>query len=107
MLTASTAENVLVPSLLRHFASKPAALALMWVAALPALGKGIEKQALATSERARSLAKRLPYPIDRASDATTRSAVVRFSDAVATMIVAGDLLNATLSGQAGHETQRE
>jgi hypothetical protein len=101
LVLKGSARNVLVPSLLRHFASQPYVLGLMWVAALPNLGPGLADAAVSTGARARELASRLPYPIQRSSDATTRSALERFAGTVATMIVAGALLKATLFRQDG------
>lgn len=100
-LTSGNAGNVLVPSLLRHFASQPYVLGLMWVASLPNLGSGLAEAAVTIGARARALVSRLPYPICRSEDATTRLALERFSGAVTTMIVAGAQLKVTLFGQPG------
>jgi phospholipase/lecithinase/hemolysin len=96
-LLANRSEGtVVVPSLLRHFGSQPQVLALMWVAALPNLGPQLVEAAVNTGLRARKLASMLPFSIPRSADATIRSALERFSTTVATMVVAGALLKATL-----------
>ena len=98
-LMAGSTRSLLVPSLLRHFGEQPAVLGLMWVAILPMFGPPFGEAVRDTAERARALAIKLPHPVHRSSDTTTRAALTHFSGAVSTMIVAGALLKATLFGR--------
>lgn len=89
---------LLVPGLLRHFAHDPCLLALLWTALRPALlGGGIAGRAAAVGERARELARGLPYPVTRLEDEEARRIVGRFTGAIAHMLIVGSMLEAALA----------
>jgi hypothetical protein len=99
---AGAEEPRLVPSLLRHFAHDPALLALLWTAISPA-APGVAARAAGLRERAAAEAHELPFPAPEL-DGATRASCERFSHAMAAMLVAGELLRASLRcarGRAG------
>ncbi len=86
-------EGALVPSLLRHFAHEPALLAVLWTAIAPAVSSGaVTQNGEAVADRARTLARSLPYAVRPLTDAATRQTLERFQFTLSRMIVVGRLL---------------
>lgn len=98
----SPGEGVLVPSLLRHFAHRPALLALLWTAIAPSFGTGaVAADADAIGQQARRLARKLPYAVKPLSDPSTRQTLERFQFTLSRMIVVGRLLEQALGSTRG------
>jgi hypothetical protein len=91
-------EQVLVPSLLRHFAHNPALLALLWTVTAPAVyAEGFARAAAAVESEARSLAGTLPHEVTRLPQGGTRALVARFTQTIARMVVYASLMRRALS----------
>jgi len=86
-----------VPSLLRHFAENARLLELLWTVLEPATADA-GGRALGIGRRARELAHGLPYPVAVLEGEPERSVVAKFPDAMARMLVLGELLSAALVG---------
>jgi hypothetical protein len=92
------AEPTIVPSLLRHFAHDPRLLALLWTAARPAVEGGrVSARARLVARRACILARGLPYPVAPLVEDEGRAIARRFTDAMSTMLVLGEVLRAALA----------
>lgn len=90
---AGPGAGVFVPSLLRHFADRPALLALFWTVLQPALAGGkLEQAASRIDSRARAVAAELPFPVSRLDHADARASLERFALAIPRMIVVETLL---------------
>jgi Halocarboxylic acid dehydrogenase DehI len=90
---AGTGTEVFVPSLFRHFAHRPALLALFWTALQPAVEAGtLDRAASRVESRARAVAAELPLPVNRIELAGARASLERFGVAIPRMIVAEILL---------------
>jgi len=87
---------ILVPSLLRHFATDPPLLALLWTALRPAAGSdlGARRDALALS--ARGLAGALPHPVAPLERSADRGLAGRFAVAMSTLLVTGEAIRLAL-----------
>ena len=89
-------EPRIVPSLLRHFAGNACLLALLWTVLRPATAEAA-RRAARIARRARELARALPYPVAALDDDRERASVGKFSDAMACMLVLGEMLSAALA----------
>lgn len=90
-------EGALVPSLLRHFAHEPAVLAVLWTALAPAVESGeVEEGGEAVVDKARELARSMPYAVAPLDDEQTRETLARFQFTLSRMIVVGRLLEHAL-----------
>ena len=89
-------EPRIVPSLLRHFADDARLLELLWVVLEPATAEA-DGRAAGLVRRARDLANGLPYPVAVLEDEPAQSVVAKFPDAMARMLVLGELLTAALA----------
>jgi hypothetical protein len=91
-------EPTIVPSLLRHFAHDPCLLALLWTAARPAVEGGrVSSRARVVARRARVLARGLPHPVAPLVDDEVRTIAGRFTGAMSTMLVLGEVLRTALA----------
>lgn len=91
-------QPAIVPSLLRHFAHDPRLLALLWTAARPAVeGGGVSAGARLVTRRARLLARGLPCPVAPLVEDDVRTIARRFTHAMSTMLVLGEVLRAALA----------
>jgi hypothetical protein len=88
-------EPRLIPSLLRHFAADPCALALVWTALRPSADE-IACRGADLARRARSLVSALPHRVTALHDDGDRAAARRFMDATARMLVVGEALSAAV-----------
>jgi hypothetical protein len=95
--TVGGGEPRIVPSLLRHFADNARLLELLWTVLEPATADA-GGRALGITRRARELAHGLPYPVAVLEGEPERSVVAKFPDAMARMLVLGELLSAALVG---------
>lgn len=94
---ASPGETVIVPSLFRHFADNAGLLALLFVAVLPVIENGTLADSVAAISRvAPALAQSLPFPVQPVTDESTRALLLRFTDIVPSMMVAGRVLQQAL-----------
>jgi hypothetical protein len=89
-------EPRIVPSLLRHFAEDPRLLELLWTVLEPATAEA-DDRAAGLVRRACGLAHGLPHPVAVLEDEPARSVVAKFPDAMARMLVLGELLTAALA----------
>lgn len=90
--------NTLVPSFFRHLASSPPLLDLIWSTVGQTLGSSATRQAGAIiHEDAARLATHLPRRVDPIQDPSVRAFLEWFIPTIATMLVTGRLLDATLS----------
>lgn len=89
-------EPRIVPTLLRHFAGNGCLLALVWTALRPAAAAPARSGA-AIVTLARELASALPYPVAALGDAEARAVAARFADAMARMLLLGQMLSAALA----------
>lgn len=90
-------QPVLVPSLLRHFATDPPLLALLWTALRTAAGETLAARSDAVAAKARELAAGFPQsvaPLERQSD---REIAARFVVAMSTLLVTGEVVRAAIS----------
>ena len=88
-------DNVLIPSLYRHLASVPPLFQLIAAATEPALARGaLGAAGAAVRRRAQELARRLPLRVEPTTDVSVRGVVERFEPAIASMLVAGRVLDA-------------
>lgn len=91
--------DAIVPSLFRHLASSPPLLDLIWSTVGQTLRSSATRQAGAVvHEDAARLATHLPQRVDPIQDPGVRAFLESFTPTIATMLVTGRLLDATLSG---------
>jgi hypothetical protein len=91
--------DMLVPSLYRHLASAPALLQLIWQTLGHALaGSQLGAAAERVHKQAAALARRLPRQVDPIGDLAVRAVLARFAPAIATMLVAGRIIDEALGG---------
>jgi len=88
---------VLVPSLLRHFASDLPLLALLWTALRPATGATITASSDAVAAKARELAAGLTQPVAPLEEQSDREIAARFVVAMSTLIVTGEAFRAAIA----------
>jgi hypothetical protein len=92
-------EDVLIPSLYRHLASVPPLLRLLWETTGHALaGDTLAGVASVVRGRAQALIGRLPLRVDPVSDRSVRTVLERFEPAMATLLVAGRILDDAVAG---------
>jgi hypothetical protein len=89
-------QPVLVPSLLRHFATDPALLALIWTALRPAAAE-LAARRTAVAARARELASSLPQPVEPLEKRSDRETATRFAVAMSTLLVTGEAVRAAIA----------
>lgn len=98
---ASPREQLIIPSLFRHFASRPYLLALVWTAVKPVFaGDDGFAQASNVLARAQELTESLPYPLDFEARFSGARALAQFPTIIARMIVAGSAIARALDGSA-------
>ena len=91
--------ETLIPSLYRHLASAPALLELIWETIGPALGRSqLGPAAEIVHQRAGVLASRLPRRVEPMLEPDLRAVMERFAPAMATMLVAGRMIDEALGG---------
>lgn len=96
---AGAGDETLIPSLYRHLASSPALLRLIWVYIDSALSASrLGPAATVVQEHATTVAERLPCPVDPLSDPDVRAVLERFAPTMATMLVAGQVIDEALYG---------
>jgi hypothetical protein len=89
-------QPVLVPSLLRHFASDPPLLALLWTALRPATA-ALAACADAVAAKARGLAAGLTQPVAPLESRSDREIAARFVVAMSTLLVTGEAFRAAIA----------
>jgi hypothetical protein len=94
--TVGGGEPRIVPSLLRHFAGDARLLELLWTVLEPATPE-IRGRSRRIVRRAREQAGGLPCPVGRLESEPERTVVAQFPDAMARMLVVGELLSAALA----------
>jgi len=91
-------DDVLIPSLYRHLASVPLLFQLIAEATEAALArKALAAAGAAVRRQAQELALRLPLRVEPTTDVSVRAVVERFEPAIASMLVAGRVLDAVLA----------
>jgi hypothetical protein len=94
---AARGETTLIPGLLRHFAGKPAMLAIFWTTIEPlARGRSLARRANLVVQRAAALAEALPHPVKATTDPATLAVLDRFTWTIPRMIVTGVTLRQAL-----------
>jgi hypothetical protein len=89
-------QPVLVPSLLRHFATDPPLLALLWTALRPATA-ALPACRDAVAAKARTLAAGLPQPVAPLETQSDRELAARFVVAMSTLIVTGEAFRTAIA----------
>lgn len=94
-LTPESAEELVIPSLLRHFVDRPCVLAFLWTAITPGLDR-LTTESVAVRESAERLAQLLPYRVRCLDDNYGRSVLKIFSKAAANMLVVGRMFECAI-----------
>ena len=89
-------QPVLVPSLLRHFATDPALLALIWTTLHPATAQ-LAARGDAVAARARVLAAGLPNPVEPFERRSDREIAAQFVVAMSTLLATGEAIRTAIA----------
>lgn len=94
---APAGDEALVPTLYRHLAARPRLLALILARVGHSLcASELGAAAVTVTNRATTLASRLPFRVDAVADPDVRSVLERFALIMASMLVAGRTITAAL-----------
>jgi hypothetical protein len=91
-----TEQPTLVPSLLRHFATDPPLLELLWTALRPAT-VALAACRDAVGAKARELAAGLPHPVTPLERPSDREIAARFVVATSTLLVTGEAVRGAIT----------
>lgn len=91
-------DTLLVPSLFRHFATRPPLLQFLWAAILPCVEGGFPGTTELVAAAAECVS-RFPHPVNPLRQPDRRAVLMRFEGAIATMILVGAAIEAVLAEQ--------